>query len=599
MTRYYARKKPLVRPQGEWLRLSHDLTWEAEDMSGRDDIIVKISPDAGFDDSAFNSDGSLILGPDGKPAGIQHPGVTFFTEAIIEINAAYIPQTVTPESMRPATRRDRERYPQMWGLLAHESAHAHFTRWLRQLAGKQLTADEANAVGAANLLEEARVEHRQMQYRPQDRVWLQASATDIALKEVAGSFSEDETANSKIAVSRAAALILARVDGGSIDPGDETLAVEHQARDLFGDAVFGQLEEIWRAALETGDDDLSRMMELGRRWFELTGDNGGSGDGDGSVEGLLEALGALASGSEAEASGEKARARIRARITSRARARETEAARRQEAAEAAGQLAGVGNDRSCPVTGYRPASREEHSLARITRRALQAAYLPEKNVTTVTLELPPGRLQMRAVVQREAQSRAGMDPDAEPFRARERRHVVIPPLKVGIVQDVSSSQSAAADAAVSGAWSLARAASMIPDATVAMVTFGNAVHPVIRPGEKVTQVPTLKTPYGTRFFPEAVQAVEGWLDLTRAGTARLLVVLTDGEFSSDELTRRDPLLARLTKWGVRVLWVVTDRSRAEYVPGKIPGVSVYDGAAGNFSVIPKVINREAVLALKK
>src|ERR1700684_2613895 len=99
MTRFRASRKPPVRPQGDWLQVSHEMTWEVEEMADRFDLVVKMSPDAGFDDSAFDAEGKLIVwdeekiaqaramtvmqGGDpteisddllGKPMGEQHPG---------------------------------------------------------------------------------------------------------------------------------------------------------------------------------------------------------------------------------------------------------------------------------------------------------------------------------------------------------------------------------------------------------------------------------------------------------------------------------------------------------------------------------------------
>jgi hypothetical protein len=133
-----------------------------------------------------------------------------------------------------------------------------------------------------------------------------------------------------------------------------------------------------------------------------------------------------------------------------------------------------------------------------------------------------------------------------------------------------------------------------------MVSFGGSVQPIINPRRKLTQVPILRTPYGTDHFLGALQAVEGQLDLTRPGSARLMVILTDGEFTQYELRNRDAAIGRLAGMGVKFLWMVTagDGGSSE-APGRITGVHVYREAAGNWDVIPRVINREAVRALKK
>lgn len=637
MTRFRVSGKPLVKPQGEWLRVSHEMTWEIEDMTESETWVVKISPDAGFDDSAFE-DGKLKLGPDGKPTGEQHPGVTFPSLGIIELNAKYLPDGVTPDTMSPLVRKDHARYPVIWGLAAHEAAHARFSKWMdeidRRARNGKLTQMERKYVGAATILEESRIEKKQMHTRPQDQVWLQASGTKLALEEVTAQMAEakellkearkeDESAHiQKAAIARAAALVLARIDAGSVEPDANTDSLTKLVEDTFGKKDSVKLRAIWTEAQRTGDEDADTMLKLGKRWYELTGDDGGAGgedgeevsisvgmggSGDGDEESdqdgnaLGKALKGAADNAEKEANGESERERRQRRVAQVVDKRKLDANAAKEAKSLArATFAGKGDNMSHPIRGYRAPTPSELNLARSTRRALQAAYLPEKAVTKTTRQLPPGRLSMRAVRQHDAQISVGQLPDAEPFTYKDRRHVSTPPLKVAIIQDVSGSQGAAAAAAASGAWSLAKAAQMISDATVAMVSFGDRVNAIIRPGEKLSQVPILQTPYGTDYFVDALKAVEGQLDLTRSGSARLVVVLTDGYFSGRDMQNRDAAIKRLTDTGVKFLWMVTDGSGEDpYVPAKNKLVHVFKDASGNFGIVPKVINVEAVNALKK
>jgi hypothetical protein len=653
MTRFRASRKPPVRPQGDWLQVSHEMTWEVEEMADRFDLVVKMSPDAGFDDSAFDAEGKLIVwdeekiaqarvmtvmqGGDpteisddllGKPMGEQHPGVTFPQLGIIEINPEYLPDGVTPGDMSPLIRKDHQRYSVVWGLLSHEAAHAHFSKWMdaidqRSQAGK-FKQEEKPWLGAATILEESRIEARQMGFRPQDQVWLQASGTKLALEEVSKQMREArlevekinkanpeaEARIAKAAIARAAALVLARIDAGSVIPDKNTDAITKLVEESFGKEDAVKLRAIWTEVQRTGDWDDKNMMRLGKEWYELTGDDGGAGQenqmgmGAGESDGespLEQALQAAAGDAEKEASGQADRERRQNRIAQKVDKRKLEGQQQKEAKQQArGVFAGQGTNQSHPITGYRDPTPKEMTLARTTRRQLQAAYLPEKAVTRVTRQLPPGRLSMRSVQQLEAQVANGLMPDAEPFTYKDRQHVPTPPLKVAIIQDVSGSQGSAAAAAVSGAWSLAKATQMIADAEVAMVSFGDRVNAIISPREKLAKVPMLKTPYGTDYFLDALKAVEGQLDLTRAGSARLVVILTDGYLNRSDINGRDAALKRLTDFGVKILWMVTDGDGdGEYVPKKMPGVHIFKDAAGNFDIVPKIINIEAVNALKK
>jgi hypothetical protein len=631
------------------------MTWEVEEMADRDDLVVKVSPDAGFDDSAFENGKLLIWTQElldlaksrgapidekmekellGKPVGEQHPGVTFPALGIIEINPEYLPDDVTPETMSPLIRKDHQRYPVVWGLLGHEAAHAHFSHWMDEIDERarrgKLTKLDAKYLGAATILEESRIEKKHMEFRPQDQVWLQASGTQLALEEVSKQMKEAKTEVAKInaenpeagahiskaVIARAAALVLARIDAGSVDPDENTNAITKLVEEAFGKGDAVKLRSIWTRAQRTGDYDTDTMMALGKEWYELTGDDGGQGqddemamvgipgDGDGDGDGddpLSQAMKGKAKDSEKEASGESERERRQKAIARKVDKRKLEAQQEKEAKQAArAAFAGKGGDDRHPITGYRDPTPKEMTLARTTRRQLQAAYLPEKSVTKVSRVLPPGKLSMRAVQQQDAQAASGLMPDAEPFTYKDRQHVPTPPLKVGIIQDVSASQGAAAAAAVSGAWSLAKATQMISDAEVVMVSFGARVDAIISPREKMPKVPMLRTPYGTDYFLDALKAVEGQLDLTRSGSARLVVILTDGYFADRDMRGRDAALKRLTEFGVKVLWMVTDGDGEErYVPKKMPGLHIFKDAAGNFEIVPKIINVEAVNALKK
>lgn len=618
MTRNYAYDKPPAKPKGQWLRISHDMTWVVEEMADRPDLVVKMSPDAGYDETAYDDKGKL------KKGSRPHPGVTYPELAIIEIASEHMPKSVDLKDVKPLEHDNRNQYPTVWGLLAHEAAHAKHSQWVVPLRAAQkageLSDEDGNAGGAAMLLEESRIERNQIIRRPQDQLWLQASATEIALKELQEEVAkpENQAQLGKVAGSRMAALVLARIDAGSIDVSEQTEKVEELARGIFGDKDFEALRDLWREAQATADDDTEGMLDIGRRWFELTQDNGGQGgDGDQQQKGggdggeagraLSKALKEMAENAKGEANGENQAKIRRDRLAKAARDRGIENAAAKDAKEQAEKVFHANPDRSDrrrddPVRGYRNPTAEENGRARRTRKALQAAYTPERAVTKRASDLPPGKLSVRAAMQGAAERSLGLPSDTEPFTRKDRRRVPVPPLKVAIAQDVSGSQDSAAAAAVSGAWSLAKAAEQIPDAQVAMVVFGSSVWEVFGPRDKMPRVPVLTTPSSSHHLNDALAALEGELQLTRPGSARLLVILTDGIHESEEIQMRDPALKRLVDAGVHVLWFVTDgydgARSGGYVPN-VKGVHVYDQAKGNYAAIPGIINREAVNALKK
>jgi len=616
MTRSYAYDKPPARPKGEWLRISHDMTWVVEEMADRGDLVVKMSPDAGYGEEDYDDKGKI------KEGATPHAGVTYPELAIIEIAAENMPKGLSLNDVRPLEHGNRNQYPAVWGVVTHESAHAKHSKWVVPLRARQkagdLSEEDSRAGGAAMLLEESRIERNQILRRPQDQLWLQASATDLALKELKEELSKPENVAQlgKVAGSRMAALVLARIDAGSIDVTEQTEKIEALTRGIFGDKDFGKLRDLWREAQATADDDADTMLDVGRRWFELTQDDGGQGGGDpqpGKGDGgqagreLAKALQEMADYAKGEATGDNQANARRSRLAKAARDRGIENAAHKDALNQASKVFHASPDpsdrrRDDPVRGYRNPTAEENGRARRTRKALEAAYTPERAVTKRSSELPPGKLSARAALRGAAELAMGLPPTAEPFTHKDRRRVAVPPLKVAIAQDVSGSQDSAAAAAVSGAWSLAKATEQIPDAQVAMVVFGSSVWEVFGPRDKMPRVPVLSTPSSSHHLNDALAALEGELQLTRPGSARLLVILTDGVHEHEQIKLRDPALKRLVDAGVHVLWFVTsgydDGSSSQYVPN-VKGVHVYAEAKGNFSAIPGIINREAVNALKK
>lgn len=612
MSRYRAYNKPPVKPEGEWLRISHELTWSVDAMAGREDLAVKISPDAGYDDSAYEN-GELIRDSEGNPAGTKHPGVTFPDRAIIEIDGDYL-KDIPLEDVKPSIPSNREQYPVVWGILGHEAAHAHYSKWVKAVNKRELTPEEASAAGAAILLEESRIEAKHNKFRPQDTPWIAAMAAKVALEECRQALNAARTEPGKewdrIALARAAVLLLARIDSGSVTADETTEEIGNLVRAEFGEETFREMGEVWRAAQATGDYDDAEMMRLGKRWYELTGDAGDDafmavecdGEGCGDESALGKEMAKKAKLAEQEANGDAKRARDRARVRAKAgKSREEARARTRAKQNAQKKLtgqAGAARYRGHPVTCYRPPTAEEVSLARRTRRALQAAYVPERAVTAVSRYLPPGRLVLREAQQLDAQLEAGLMPDAEPFRFKDRKHVATPPLKVGIVQDVSGSQQAAAAAATSGAWSLAKAAQMILDAQVAMVSFGDSEEIIFKPFQRLPDVPVLRSDGGTAHFIDSLELLEGLLDLTRPGSARVVVILTDGQLNYTDMAKRDEAIKRLADYGVKFLWMDTDGG-GMYLPAKHKNLHIFSAASGNYSIIPKMISQEAVNALKK
>ena len=380
---------------------------------------------------------------------------------------------------------------------------------------------------------------------------------------------------SALTAAHAAGLLLARVDAGVLDE-DEVTAVTDTVTAILGTDVLATLRGIWRAAHQTGDDDAETMLRLGREWcraLDLDPDGSDPTDGitptdsqahadadaHGDARGLpspltaaiITTLGAVRTNDAPDESPDPTPARRAAR--------KAENDARQKSLRAAsavfsprGSARSTGNT---AISGARTPTQTESAAARRLARALREAGSRERIAVTTTSATPPGRLSMRGAMAADAQRAAGATPTAEPFTRTTRRHVPTPPLRVGIACDVSGSMMAAAPVIASTAWILNRAAGFVPDAKAATVIFGQHVRPITRPGQIPSEVTEFDATDGTEQVTRAIDALDAALDLTRPGAARLLVIVSDGNFTHDELITGQQRITRLRAAGCAVLWI--------------------------------------------
>jgi hypothetical protein len=112
----------------------------------------------------------------------------------------------------------------------------------------------------------------------------------------------------------------------------------------------------------------------------------------------------------------------------------------------------------------------------------------------------------------------------------------------------------------SAAWILAAAAAhtAVP-AMTASVLFGNHVCSLTRPGEVPARVTLFGAPDNYEDLPGAIDALDGALGLTCPGAARLLVVISDGQYHHRGRTEGQARIDRLRHAGCGVLWLAPAR----------------------------------------
>ncbi|MER8162133.1 VWA domain-containing protein [Streptomyces sp. NPDC094472] len=532
---------PLFEPSsaaqaGQWVRIAVALTERLPELADRKDVIVTCQH--------------------GTRSGA--PGAFYPTTAELEIDAALFaplpPATITPER-----RGDEERYPAAWGVLVHEAAHAAHSIWTTPPNLRGTALDRA-----AQLLEESRAEHAHLTRRPADRPFLRSAVNTLILADITA-----QTPSNRWQAAQAAGLILARRDAGILDP-DETEPLEQAVTSILGPDLLDTLTQIWTAAHATADDDAPGMLDHAHAWCQALGTpaTGPEPTGGGPGGEIAEAIGKVTVRVQAnEAAQTAAQARVAAARAARAEAKAAQAAHERQAVKTAERVFSPGarpftpgkprkGNTPSPVTGTRLPTAGEKAAAGQLARALRAAAYRERTTTHTASAAPPGRLNMRQALAREAQKAAGATPTATPWTRTLRRPNPTPPLRVGIAVDVSGSMNAAADPIASAAWILAKATALTdPDSRTATVAYDRALTAITAPGRAPTKVTRFEARGLGHRLAEAIDALCAGLALTQPGTGRLLVIASDGYYHPDEANRAAQRITTLKDAGCAVLWL--------------------------------------------
>jgi hypothetical protein len=512
-------------PAGPWRILSDAMTAEIPAIAGRP-VPVTCAPGAGH----------------------GHPACYLPTVPVIEVDGTLL--GVSPATARPASPADRERYPVLWGALTHEGGHAAHT--LACPPPPQM----ANWCEAAHMLEESRMEARQVTRRPGDRRWLRATVSQLILDDFTTAGAAPATPRE---AGSAAALMLAREHAGILEPA-ETTAIAAQVATVIGEQALDRLTATWEAAHQVADDDARTMTRLARRWCRILGLDPDTPppapliiDASDLLDAIRDAIKAITAAVDADFTPPPAFP------PGRPAERAAENAARLTADRAARQVFGR-HTTPRAVTGTRAPAEAEKAAARRLTRTLRAATAGTRTTTTTASPVPPGRLRMRQVMANDARRAAGARPDAEPFTRTISRRTPAPPLRLGIACDISGSMMAFTGPVASAAWILGRAASLIPDATTATVLYGERVDALTRPGHAPGHVTTFGAPDGTERFCTAIDALDGALGLSRPGTARLLAIVSDTYYAPDEITDGQRRITRLAAAGCGVIILQPDGS---------------------------------------
>ncbi|WP_411574836.1 hypothetical protein [Streptomyces fradiae] len=540
--------QPRTSP-GAWLRVGAELGDRLVVLSGRQDLLVTCRP--------------------GTRSGA--PAAFFPTLGEVEFDAGLF-APLKPHEIHPRIVGDEERYPAAWGVFVHEAAHAAHSVWTAPAGA------DPRVVEAALLLEESRVEGAHLTRRPTDRTYLRTSARTLVMPDIA-----KPTLQGIEQAAGTAALILGRRDAGILDAG-ETKAVADLCEKVLGADLLATLTRIWTAAHQCADHDATAMLAHAQDWCDALDTAAPSQPVPENLTDLLSgavtvAMDNMAANDAADlAAHAAANNAVAARSRAQAKDRAQQTGQRRQAAATAKSVfnprgATVNPDGtpapySNPVTGTRRPTAAEQSAAARLSRALRAAAYRERTEERTTSPTPPGRLNMRQALARDAQRAAGSIPTAQPFTHTRRRNSPTPPLRVGIAVDVSGSMRAACGPVASAAWIVARAAALTdPDSRTATIAYDHDLTALTRPTHRAPErVTTFNANGGSHNLGDAIDALDHGLELSRPGTGRLLVIVTDAQYTPDETAQAVTRIKRLTTAGCAVLQLTLNKTSL-HLPG--------------------------------
>lgn len=535
-----------------WLPIGAQIGRLVNEWSFRNDLVVHMSGEQYFEGmvAAFN------------PASAE-----------IAINTQKAFGTLTPEQVGNfGNRQTQLDNPAASGAIFHEAMHARFSRYSLESAHKVLTQPEFEAL---HLLEESRIESLGVRVSPDNRALLRAAAIDLVI----GAYDPTTTTNiSKAAFT--AGLVLARVDAGILDE-REVADIRAILVSVLGEETLAKLREVWLEVQSCEEHtNIEPFCELARRWVKILeeasaeageeygeGESGEGESGEGGISAtlgkLLEELGDVVKIATQNAiydlmdkEEDKQEAKSREQAAKESRERQAIAKKVFKERDLNDPTAGTGT-RSRLEETRKPTTDERIAAVKVSQMLERAKYR-ERSQTEIRSVIPQGRLRTRAMVQNAAYKSMGLNHRVEAWERTLRRHTDDPTLKIGVMVDISGSMGAAMQPMATTAWVLSEAGRRV-QAQNAMVYFGQDVFATLSPGQHLENVAVYTASDHTEKFEKAFQALEGALNLLDSGGARLLVVVSDGQYVPDERRKAESWLKVCEQKGVAVVWVSDDK----------------------------------------
>lgn len=567
----HARKLDRLQQNVEWIPVASSLGSLCNAWAARRDLTVYLGSDGG----------------QGKAPAFFDP-----ENAEIEVNSILAFGDVDPSLIGDLTNRSElSQYPVAGGVSLHESMHARWTEadWPR--LHERFPSDRA--WGVFVLLEEMRVERRAVELFPDDAGYLRASAKSLVLVDDVETVSPRSSAQ----------LVFGRQVIGVLTESDTAPVVAWLKRNGWSEDLLDRIREIildFAAQLDHGPG-LERQIELALELDSIMPvDPKGDSDDD-LAEAIAAAMGkaergaiqdVMESAERVEAEAERLAAEIQSEITERNEQKADQVFRSSD-----------GSDAPVPseLLGSRKPTTEERAAGVELARALEFAKYRDREVLDFWSEIPPGRLHGGEAMRLAAARWAGAPTQGyRPFKKRKRLETDEPRLTVGIMCDTSGSMESLQPAVGSATWVISDAVYRIDKAEAAQVYFGRTVKPGLRKGERLSEVRTWSGGGAYEDFDNGFRALDGELSLLHGEGARLLFVISDGEFKrypgTDQIDACNRWLKTCNDNGVAVVWV---QLRGQNYLTDNPGVEVVSVDAKDLLAMTREIGEACVRTMKR
>ena len=529
-----------IKTPSDWLGVGYEITQLVNAWSDRTDLVALLGTEAG----------------QGAPACFL-PAL-----AEVEVNTKVaFGEITTPSMIDDLTKRKNQyEFAQAVGAIRHEAYHAKFSAWDIPLAGKTLKQDEFEAL---MLLEEGRIEAWGIHTHPDAKVFLRASAMGLIIDEAKEVFSEQSTIRS---ASSLVGLCHARIIAGSLDELEAFDLVDKVNEILGSDLVMKLKEIIYQFQDHATHTDISTCYPLAIEWARLVrekaeeaGEQPTKEEQEAFDEMMKDLLGEMKENisisNSNELSDQKQSEDMKESATTKANTSKEQKKNEEIARKVFSKSSGPGESatRSRLIEKRNPNGQERSSAVKIAK-ALDRAKYRERGITEVGSIVPPGKLNMRKIIQAKALESRGVFTQPTAFSKRVRKHTDEPTLTVGVMVDISGSMSSAMNPMASTAWIMSEAVRRV-QGRCAMVYYGSDVFPTLKAGQRLKEVNVYSAPDGTEKFDMAFRALDGALNLVNGEGARLLVVVSDGHYTYEELESAKRWVATCSKNGVAILWL--------------------------------------------